>query len=237
MAKSYGDIKAELEKEKKDKADLERTLQSFTAPPSYQAAPVAPVSDEVVEDSMFFEKPNEAVAKVAQREAYKQVLAYHTALQKAQFVNNFKATHSDFEIVRPEIVEILQARPDLDKDPANLPTVYNMAKELKVKKTNALKQQLGLDSGVTTPTTPTNQSIDVNKIREEVTAEAVEKAKNIILAEIRQRRGLSGIPGSTTPVTPTQRATLPAVEKPKTPEEVLFDEMMSSGPKSFKLGE
>jgi hypothetical protein len=236
MAKSYGEIKAALEKEKKEKEELEKNFQSFTAPPSYQQAPVVAPTDEAVEDSMFFERPGEAVAKVAKREAYNQVVAYHNALQKAQFVNNFKAQHADFEIVRPEIAEILQARPDLDKDPANLPAVYNMAKQLKGKRMDALRQQLGLAPGAP-PTQPTNQSIDVDRIREEVTAEAVEKAKTIILNEIKQRRSLSGIPGSTTPMTPTQRATQPATEKPKTNDELIFEEMQNSGPKALKLGE
>lgn len=236
MTKSYGEIKAALEKEKRDRVELEKTLQSFTAQPQYQPAPVAPAADEPIDDSQFFEKPTEAVARMADRIASQKILAYHTALQKANFVNNFKAAHPDFDLVRDEIVAILQARPDLDKEPGNLPLVYNMAKNLKAQKVEALKQQLGLSTPAV-PTQPTTQPIDVDKIREEVTAEAVEKAKTIILNEIKQRRNLSGIPGATNPVTPQQRATPPATEKPKTPADLVFDEMVNSGPKSFKLGE
>lgn len=237
IAKSYAELESELKKQKDELGNMKKLVDSLTQRPAETPMP-GDVSLDDIDDSLFFEKPKEVISNVAKRIAAQTIMQYHAGMERAKYVENFKAAHPDFELLKDEILTILQTRPDLDRDPANLPLVYNMAKESRAKKIAALKAQLGLQQ----QTQPQSQApqIDVNKIREEVardvTADAIEKAVAKVLEDIRKRKGASGIQGGTTPMSPDQRVQS-QTEVPKTYDEIVLEEMLQSGPKKLQLGE
>jgi len=231
MSKSYGDLEAELKKERDEKANMQRILDSLSTPkPPIMQPPQVPQEEEI-EDSAFFEKPRETVMKVAERIAAQKILQYHADMEKAKFIDGFRTTHADFDQLRGEILEVLSARPDLDRDQRNLPIVYEMAKQLKVKKINDLRASLGLGSPNPIYNTQQPQAVQEPIDREKIKEELMEA----IRVEIQKRRSASGIQGGSAPINPDSRLNPAPAVKPMTPEEQILSEMMNSGPKKLAI--
>jgi hypothetical protein len=239
LSKSYSEVEAELIKERGERANLERMVQSLSTQPPMpepiqpQAPPPAITGDDEVEDSEFFEKPKEATTKVSKRVAAEvaaaMLIAYHNALTEAsrrtQYVDNFRATHPDFNEYREDMTNILRARPDLDKKAESLPVVYEMARISHKARLDRMRQELGVQA----PVAPAPAKPQINE------AELIEKAKLAILSDIQKRRAASGISGGATPVSPAARAAPVVTQTPLTPEDELFKEIMDSGPKKLDL--
>ena len=229
VAKSYGDLEAELQKQRSDVDNMKKIMESLTrAAPTPTPAPVSVPKQEDVDDSTFFEKPTRSTEIVAERVAAQKILQYHAGMERNRLINEFKGQHPDFDEVREDMIVILSQRPDLDQNPSNLPMVYNMAKELRVKKMDALRKSLGLDIQPVVPVAPT-------PIEPQFTVdEIVQKAKELLLADIKKRRGLSGIQGGSAPTTPQQRVAESGKPADLTPADIVLEEMLKSGP--AKLG-
>ncbi len=245
LTKSYGELEAELRKEREEKANLNNMLQNLSnqpvPEPTFQPTIPQAIDDvDDVEDSMFFDKPKEATTRVSERISKKvasevaasMLIAYHNALTEAskriQFVEAFKAQHPDFGKYREDMAAILRARPDLDKNAQNLPMVYEMAKARYTARLNSMRQELGVAPAPSdTPPAPAPTQL--------TEAELIEKAKAAILAEIGRRKAASGITGGVPPTSPQVRATPTVTEVPKTAEDQIFDEMMGSGPNRLTL--
>jgi cell division septum initiation protein DivIVA len=233
ITKSYSELEDELRKQKDEVSNMQKLVQSFIdREPSYAppagAPPVAPPAD--VDDAAFFEKPTESVKKIAAQMANAQIVAYHIAQQRQAFVEGFKQQHPDFEGYRPDIMEILRARPDLDRDEKNLPLVYELAKQRYQQRIATLRKDIGIAGPQpTTPTTPQ----DADAIR----AAAYEQAKNEIIAELTQRRAASGLQGSSPATSPNDRVQPRVKEQPLSDEDKIIQDMLNSGPKVLKLGE
>lgn len=227
ITKSYADLQAELTKQRDELANMNRLVKSvMEKEPQYvPQQPVATGPADDIEDSAFFENPKEAVSKMAARIAATQILAYHTAVQKQAYVDNFKAQNSDFENYREDIVAILRARPDLDKDERNLPLVFELAKQRKVQRLVEMKTQLGIQ------VPPSAPALDLETIKKE----AYESAMKAITEGIAKRQAASGIQGGSTPVQPNTRVQPRVTEKPLTAEDSLMQELLNSGPKKLTL--
>jgi len=231
ITKSYSDLESDLKKQKDEVANLNKLVQSFInrePEPSIPQMAQPPAGE--VDDSQFFERPTEAVKKIAAQVAAAQVLAYHTTLQRQKSIDTFKAAHPDFESYREDMLAILRARPDLDKDERNLPMVFELAKQRSAQKMADLRQQLGLQPPAAVPTAPVVDIEAISKI-------AYEKARDAIIAEITQRRSASGIQGGSPPVTPEDRVQPRVTEKVLSAEDAILQEMLNSGPKKLTLGE
>ncbi len=229
LSKSYAELEAELNRERGERANLDKMLQNLSSPP-LETLPTAPVGDldqEEVEESLFFDKPKEATKKVASQVAAAMLIAYHNSLTEAskrvQYVEAFKAQHPDFADYREDMAAILKSRPDLDKRVDSLPTVYETAKARYRARLDKMRKELGV-SEPTQPTPPAVQS------RSTLTDEQlIERAKTAILEELKKRRAASGITGGTAITNPTERGQPVVTEKPETPEDKIFKEMLSSG--------
>lgn len=233
MTKSYSELEDELRKQKDEVANMQKLVQSFIdREPSYTpAAPAQPVPVAPdVDDAAFFEKPTESVKKIAAQMANAQIVAYHIAQQRQAFVDGFKAQHPDFESFRPDIMEILRARPDLDRDEKNLPLVYELAKQRYQQRIAAIRKEIGV-AGSQPSTTQTPQ--DPEAIR----AAAYEQAKNEIIAELTQRRAASGLQGSSPATSPNDRVQPRVTVQPISDEDKIIQDMLNSGPQKLKLGE
>lgn len=235
--KSVEELELELQKAKQDKDEALRLYNSMlVAPvqePSRQTAPVEPIEDDD-DDTTFFEKPSAMSRKIARQELAQGIAAYHKALvdsqTKVKFVEDFKASHPDFETYREDMSYVLRARPDLDKNYASLPMVYEMAKQRYKIRLDKMRADLGITEPtpqVTTPAAPVTPQVDE--------AALIEKVKNVIAEELRRRKAAAGITGGTTPVSPSTRTEPVVRTTPQTPEEVIFDEMLRSGPKRLEL--
>ena len=239
IVKSYGDLEVELKKEREERANLDKMLQNLSTPaPLVDDTPMQPqmgnIDQEEVEDSLFFEKPKEATKKVASQVAAAMLIAYHTALTEAQkrvqYVEGFKTNHPDFNDFREDMAMILKARPDLDKRVEALPMVYEMAKARYKSRLDKMRKELGVQPEsipISSPIIPAQSTL--------TNEELIEKAKTAILAELQKRKAASGITGGVSPVTPTDRTQQTITQKPKTQEEIIFDEMMGSGPKKLDI--
>ena len=235
LAKSYAELEAELKKSKGEKEELAKLVNTLSSTPQV-TEPIQPsipgTPSEEVDDTLFFEKPGEASRKIATQVAANMLMAYHQSILEAQkrikFVEEFKATHPDFETYREDVAFVLRARPDLDKSYTSLPAVYEMAKHRYATRVDKMKESLGLQPQ-TEPAQPAKPAVD--------DAALVERVKAVLVEEIKKRRAASGIQGGSTPSTPATR-TEPVVKTvPKTPEDEIFEEMLKSGPARLKLGE
>ena len=231
MTKSYTDMEAELRKEKDEKANMQKILDSLSAPRSVTPAPIQAPQDDDIEDAQFFEKPKEMVAKMVERIAAQKILQYHADMERARYIEGFRTQHQDFDQMRGEILEVLAARPDLDKDQRNLPIVFEMARQLKVRKINDLKASLGLATPSLQPVQPASIQAQMPLDREKLKEELMEA----IRAELQKRKSASGIQGGSAPVNPSDRLSPAPVVKPMTEEERILQEMMDSGPKTLSL--
>jgi hypothetical protein len=233
LSKSYAELEAELNKERAERANLDKMLQTLSNP-AFDAPPPAPVgapSQEDVEESLFFEKPKEATTKVASQVAAAMLIAYHNSLTEAsrrvQYVEGFKAQHPDFADYKEDMGMILKARPDLDQKVQSLPVVYEMAKARYVARLDKMRKELGVTTPQPTqPTQPKSTLTD---------AELIDKAKTAILDELKKRKAATGITGGTVPTSPTERGHPAVTTKPKTPEDVIFEEMINSGRTKLSL--
>jgi hypothetical protein len=231
MAKSYTELEAELKREKDERTNMQKIIDSYTAPKQTAQPSITVPQDEDIEDAQFFEKPKDMVTKIAERIAAQKVLQYHNDMERARYIDAFRQQHPDFDQMRGEILEVLAARQDLDKDQRNLPIVYQMAKQLKMKKLDDLRSSLGLTNTPTQPVVPPTQPvvppIDMDKLKEEL----LEAMK----AELQKRKSASGIQGGSTPVSPSDRLHPEPNQKPMTPEDQILSEMMNSGPKKLAI--
>lgn len=233
IVKSYAELESELNKNKREKEELERLVSSLSTPQQV-VEPVPSVPDAGVEeddDSVFFEKPSASSRTIARQEAARVLLTYHNALQEAQkrvaFVENFKASHSDFETYKEDVAFILRSRPDLDKNYTMLPVVYEMAKQRYATKVEKLKATLGLQNQPAPTPQPSPPPVDEAAI--------VERVKTLLADEIKKRRVASGIQGGSTPISPADRSNTAAKTVPQTPEDAIFEEMLQAGPAKLKL--
>jgi hypothetical protein len=237
--KSYAELERELKKQKDDVANLNNLVKTLsdkakipepiaTTPPI--PAPVQQLPEDDVEDSMFFDKPKEASTKVAARVAAAAIIQYHTAMERQKFVDNFKAQHPDFENYREDMFAILKTRPDLDQNPANLPMVFEMAKQRYAKRLEDMKTAMGIPSPSPAPASTPAPAITEEQM-EIIEQRMMEKAKAALLEEAKKRRAAQGTLGGST-TTPAEKATPTQTVKPKTEDEVIFDEILASGPKA-----
>jgi len=239
LVKSYAELEAELIKERGEKERLDNIVQTIsnqTIPSvedTVQPQIGLPDQDDV-EESLFFEKPKEATTKVASKVAAAMLIAYHNALTEAQkrvqYVEQFKATHPNFNTYRDDMAMILKARPDLDKRVEALPMVYEMAKARYIARLDKMRKELGIQpEPIPVPPVPIPAPTAMTE------AELIEKAKVAILAELQRRKAATGITGGVTPINPVDRAQQIVTQQPKTQEDAIFDEMMGSGPKKLEL--
>jgi hypothetical protein len=242
LTRSYAELEAELNKEREERARLNKLLEGETPTVPIATAPTPAMSDfptdaignqadTEVDDSMFFEKPTEATTKVASKVAAAMLVAYHNALSEAskrmQYVENFKAAHSDFNEYKEDMALVLKNRPDLDKKVESLPTVYEMAKARYRARLERMRKELGVETKEPVPTVPVKPGM--------TEAELVERVKSALLAEVNRRRAATGITGGGPPVNPSERTQAVVSVKPITPEEQIFADMMGSGPKKLDL--
>jgi hypothetical protein len=227
MARSYVELEAELNREREERYKLDGMLQTLSSTP--QDTPVSQVEgfdQDDVEESLFFDKPKEATKKVASQVAAAMLMAYHTQLTEAskrvQYVEGFKAQHPDFADYREDMAAILKARPDLDKRVDSLPIVYETAKARHKARLDRMRKELGVTESI-----PQVQSTQPRSTLTD--DQLIERAKTAILEELKKRRAASGITGGTVITSPTERGQPVVAEKPKTPEDRIFEEMMSSG--------
>lgn len=231
MAKHYQDLEAELKKQQDEVANMQKIMQSLatTPAPVPQVQALRPQEPEI-KDADFFEKPLETVKRLVDQRTSERLQQYHADQERSKFVNDFRTARPDFDLVRQEIMDVLAARPDLDRDPRNLPIVYEMAKQLKVKKISDLKASLGLEQPVIQPTPvlqPAAQPLDREQLKAELVAE--------IIAEANRRKKLQGLQGGTPPITPQARVAQISSPTPATPEDQIFSDMMTSGPKKLSI--
>lgn len=122
---------------------------------------------------------------------------------------------------------ILKSRPDLDQKIQSLPIVYEMAKA----RHNARLDQMRKELGVTAP-----QPVQPTQPRSTLTdAELIDKAKTAILDELKKRKAATGITGGIGTTNPADRGQIAVTNKPKTPEDEIFEEMMGSGRSKLSL--
>jgi hypothetical protein len=243
ITKSYSEMEDELRKQKDEVANLNKLVQSFIerepapyAPPLAPPTPVAQVPAQgqaEVDDAAFFEKPTEAVKKIAAQMANAQIVAYHVAQQRQAYVSDFKAQHPDFDNYRNEIMEVLRIRPDLDRDERNLPIVYELGKQRYTQRMASMRRELGLE-----PARPAGQPAAQTPVdMDAITKAAYDKARDSIIAEITQRRSVQGIQGSG-PATSLDARVQPRVkEQPLSEEDKIIQDMLNAGPKKLTLGE
>jgi hypothetical protein len=158
-----------------------------------------------------------------------QIIAYHVQQERQKYVEAFKAQNQDFERYREDMMAILRARPELDKDERNLPIVYELAKQRYATRLAAMRNDLGIQQSQASQPTP---PVDMDA----VTKAAYLKARDDILAEIENRRRASGIQGSSSAVTPEVRVQPRVTEKELSPDEQIIQDMLNSGPKRLTLG-
>lgn len=226
MARSYVELEAELNKEREERTKLDGMLQNLSTPTL--DTPVTSVGDfdqDEVEESLFFDKPKEATKKVASQVAAAMLMAYHTQLTEAskriQYVEGFKSQHPDFADYKEDMAAILKSRPDLDKRVDSLPIVYETAKARYRGRLDKMRKELGVTEPI-----PQVQPTSKSTLTDE---QLIERAKTAILDELKKRRAASGITGGTAITNPTERGQPVITEKPKTPEDKIFEEMMGSG--------
>lgn len=240
ITKSYSELEAELKKQKDEAANLNKLVQSFMAKePTYAPTPVAPPmvpapGGEEVDDASFFERPTDSVKKIAAQMAAAQIIAYHVQQERQKYVEAFKLQQPDFDRYREDMLAVLKARPDLDRDERNLPLVYELAKQRYAARLNAMRTDLGIQSQLP-PQQPQAQQPNVDV--EAVTKAAYLKARDDILAEIEARRRASGIQGAAPAVSPESRVQPRVMEKEASPEDQIIQEMLNSGPRKLTLGE
>ena len=230
FTKSYADLEAELKKEKDERANMQKIIDSLAAPKPSVTPSIPLPTEEAFDDAAVFEKPVEVITKIAEKIASQKVLQYHADNERAKYIENFRAQHKDFDQVRPEMMEVLAVRRDLDSDQRNLPIVYELAKQLKAKKIADLRASLGLAASqpVAQPTpTPAPVPEDREKLKEELL--------EAIRSELQKRKAASGIQGGSTPVNPTDRLQPAPTQKTLTPEEAILAEMLASGPKKLAI--
>jgi hypothetical protein len=233
IAKSYADLETELKKQKDETANLNKLVQSFIEKgPEASPAPIPTPRDADVDDQTFFERPTEAVKKIAAQMAAAQIIAYHAATERQKYVEAFKTSHPDFESYREDIMAILKTRPDLDKDERNLPMVYELGKKRYVERMSMMRRELGLES---TPTPTPVSTVDVDAIKKAAYQEALAN----ITDQINKRKAASGIQGASSAVTPDTRVQPRVKEQALSPDEQIMQDMLNSGPKklSLNLGE
>lgn len=222
IANSYAELEKELHKKSEDLSRLSKYVQELINK-SPKTQPM-PQQGQTPDDNSNWdwEKPRDEVRKLITEIVPQIVLAgiqqYDTYATKRQIIDEFKKQHPDVDNYRSEIAEVLREHPELDSDSNALPRIYELAKEKSQSKYKKVAEQMGI--------------VDEDKLL----AKAVELAKSKILEEVRQRKAASGaLPGST-PVTPTERMATNQPQKPLTPEEELFRQMLESGPKTLNLG-
>ncbi len=233
--KDIEELKIELQKARQDKDDALRLYNSMLVAPQ-PVEPIVQSQEPVVaedDDTVFFEKPTEASRKIARQEAVKALVEYNQSLLEGQkrmgFVAEFKSQHTDFDSYREDMAAILRARPDLDKNYTNLPMVYEMAKQRYRMRLEKMRVELGITGQPTVAPTPVTSQPAVDETA------LIEKVKNVIAEEIRKRRNAAGVQGGSTPASPADR-TEPIVKvTPKTPTDLVFEEMMNSGPNILSL--
>jgi len=229
MAKSYTELEADLKREKDEKANMQKILDSLSSPKQTTIQPNIQVpKEEAIDDAQFFETPTTAVTRIAERIAAQKILQYHSDMERARYIEGFRSQHPDFDAVRQEVLEVLAARPDLDKDQRNLPIVYEMAKQFKARKLSDLRTSLGLtNTPAPQPAPQQDLPVDKDKMKEEL-LEAIK-------VELQKRKNASGIQGGSAPVNPINRLNPAPAQKPMTLEDQVIADMMSAGPKKLAI--
>ncbi len=249
--KSYTDLESDYKKQTDELAKLQGLVSSVANAPGV-LAPTAPQNvrpnptpqrpfqgisqaelDEVIPDSDYFERPGETITKKTRQEAFKianeiaaqRILEYHDWMTRQMIIRDFRKDHSDFDSLKPDMIAIAQARPDIDQMPPeqSLPILYNFAKERQKIQIETMKKTLGIPEPVPQTTTTVQQPVDQEQLKAEIMAKLV--------AEIQKRKNASGITGAAAPVQPIDRAAPPVVAQPKTYAEEVFDRMLASGTK------
>jgi len=183
-----------------------------------------------VDDQAIIERPKESIVKMVPPLVHailKQVLPqafveYDNSRSVKEYIEKFRADHSDFEELRPLMRQIVAENPKVNDTIASLPRVYDEAKARKAAMLDTMKKELNLS---------TTNPVPAPSLSEE---EILTKLEQRIAEKIKKRRSLSGTltASQTTPISPADRQTPTATDKPMTEEEKMFAEMMASGPPS-----
>ena len=188
--------------------------------------------DEIT-DQTIIEKPKENIVK-----AIKAVLGevlpqafqeYDTATTARQTISQFRATHSDFDEMRPIMRQVVSEDPANNDNIAALPRVYEEAKRRKLAALEAMKRELNIPEKPSTPAPPAAPQLSEEELMTKLEQRLAEK--------IRLRRNASGATTSTqtAAVLPADRQNPGPKEKPLTPDEQLFDDMLKAGPPSTQF--
>jgi len=242
--KSYEELEARHAAQEKELANLRKLVGQLTTGTTPQPTPSVPtqvpvatptVVDEEIPDSDYFEKPNEAVGKKVLQDLNKyapeliakKIMEYHDWNTRQMILRDFRREHPDFDNYVQDILQIAQARPDIDRLPPDqsLPMLYDLAKERARLKLETMKRDLGIPEITPAPQPAPAPAPSTEEIAKMVQARLIE--------EINRRRRASGITGAegTPPVNPQDRATPAPKPQEKTYGEEVFDRMMATKPK------
>jgi len=237
ITKSIAEAKAaasQKDKEIEDLRELVNTLKQPVAPTQTAQTPTDPNADpdDDIDDTMIIEKPKENIKKLIERISARMMVLgltqYDTLSKRERTIERFSETHPDFNILRPEMAQIVKEYPQLNQDPNALSKIYDIAK-LRVTKRNTELAQVGRPVApaaiVTTP------AID----QKELMTKAVEQAKIEILEGLKKRRAASGISSGSPAISQDQRNTDALKTIPQTEEDQIFNAILDSGPSKLSL--
>ncbi len=226
MSDAFTSLQAKSTQDSQELSELRRMVSDLTNRKGAIPNPTVTETPKVeeVDDTDFFDKPGENSKKIAKQVFGELIREYDTFIVRRDALNRFKSTHSDFDTFQAEILEACKVHPEWDNDITALPRIYEAAKSLAADKARRVN-----------PAPTINVEELTAKIRAEVEAGAVDKARQSILEEIRKRKAAAGITSSTSPTDPATRLQAQTKTTPMTSEEKTFDDMMRSGPKGLGL--
>lgn len=221
---SYGELESRQDRLEQENATNQRMLREATRPrpdttqrpaagkidsqlsDAEEAALNAALADiDVLEDPISpFKKVYAMARQAAREEAKSNISMYHEMNRRQEQFNTFKAEHSNFDDLKGEMLEIVNADPHLDT-PEMVDVVYNKACELR-----ALRE--AKMAAKTTESVLGSDQIKnlITQVREETLREAQEaatKREAELIAKIRGGQAVRGTlsSGNTPSTTPKDR--------------------------------
>ncbi len=224
MADSYNELQAELARSRQDVSQLQSFVQELSNKPGQAPKvqqPEVSQQDVEIDDTTVFQQPVDSIRRIALAEIRKAIAPafqeYDAYSRRREAVERFKTDHPDFDNFRSEMLEVLKKNPQWESDPTALPRVYETAKQIAAQKVQSISPQI--------------PQADIAKQKEEWMKEAEERAVKNIMEAVRKRKSAAGmLPGSNA-TSVQQRVEQEPKTQQKTPEEQIFDDMLTSGPK------
>jgi hypothetical protein len=252
MIKALQEQETALTQKSQEVSQLQNVVQELSRKPREEyrapqptaqptAQPKTPEPEVEVDDLGFLDSPvanakaiatqvaKQVAEEVARRVSVEQIRDYDTFTLRRTTFDQFRKDHPDFDTVKAEFSEACRIHPEWDNDINGLPKLYDLAKTL-AKARNV--------APAVTPAQPA-PVIDIEKLTAEITArveaQAVEKAKQAILEEIKKRRAAAGIISTSPATNPADRVTPSTRTVPLTPGEKTLQDMLDSGPKGLDV--